>query len=351
MDLSELLRGQVIAAMAQGLPLQIKGGGSKAFYGRPAIGAPLDAASHSGIVEYEPTELVITARAGTALSAIEATLAEKGQMLGFEPPHFGPSATLGGSVACGLSGPRRPYAGAVRDSVLGVKLLNGKGEILSFGGQVIKNVAGFDVSRLMVGAMGTLGILLEISLKTLPRPEAEQTLVFEMNAEEAVKQMNRHAGQAWPLSAACHHNGRLYLRLSGAEAALRASREKLGGEVLSQAESFWAAVKEQRLGFFNGPQSLWRISVSPASPLAPLSGDCLIDWGGALRWLKTDAPAETVFAAARHAGGHAARFRSATKTGPVFQDLPPGLQALHLKLKHAFDPQGILNPGRMYEAW
>jgi len=349
MDLSQLFRERVLEARAARSPLAITGGGSKSFYGRPARGETLSTARHTGLLEYEPTELVLTARAGTPLAEVEAALAEKGQMLGFEPPHFGPVATLGGTVACGLSGPRRPYAGAVRDAVLGVKLLNGKGEILRFGGQVMKNVAGFDVSRLQAGALGTLGLLLEISLKVLPRPEAEETLVFDWAAAEALAAMNRWAGQHWPLSAACHDGQRLYLRLSGAEAAIRASRAKLGGETWAQGAEFWAGLREQRLAFFAPPGPLWRISLAPASPPPSLPGDCLIDWGGALRWLKTNAPAEAVFAAAQAAGGHATRFRAESHTGPVFQPLPARLQALHTALKKAFDPEGLFNPGRMHE--
>lgn len=348
---TEALREQVLAACHTGSPLAITGGGSKAFYGCPASGANLSTAGHRGIISYAPTELVLTAYSGTPLSAIEAVLDENGQILAFEPPHFGASATLGGTVACGLSGPRRPYAGSVRDAVLGVKLLNGNGEILSFGGQVMKNVAGFDVSRLMAGALGTLGVLLEVSLKVAPKPEAEDTLVFELAADAALAAMNRWAGQQWPLSAACHDGGRLYLRLSGAEAALKASRAKLGGESLKPDDTFWADLREQRLRFFDGPSPLWRLSVAPASPTPPLPGTCLIDWGGALRWLKTDAPADAVFAAARQADGHASRFRAADRDGPVFQPLPTGLQALHTRLKKAFDPQGILNPGRISEDW
>jgi glycolate oxidase FAD binding subunit len=347
-DLSLTLREQVLQACAERSPLNITGGGSKAFYGRPPTGRPLELSGHRGIVEYEPTELVVTARAGTPLAEIEAALAAQGQMLAFEPPHFGASATLGGTVACGLSGPRRPYAGAVRDSVLGVRLLNGQGEILRFGGQVMKNVAGFDVSRLMAGALGTLGVLLEISLRVLPRPEAEETLVFERTAEEALAAMSRTAGQPWPLSAACHDGGRLCLRLSGAEPAIRASRAALGGEALAGGAAFWADLREQRLAFFGQAGPLWRLSVAPASPPPDLPGDCLIDWGGALRWLKTGAEAEAVSAAARQAGGHATRFRGET-SGALFQALPEPLKALHLQLKRAFDPQGILNPGRLYE--
>jgi glycolate oxidase FAD binding subunit len=348
-DLSDTLRGQVLGAIAAGLPLQIAGGGSKAFYGRKTLGSRLEVAGHSGVVFYEPTELVLTARAGTPLREIEAALAREGQMLGFEPPHFGPGATLGGAVACGLSGPRRPYAGAARDFVLGVNMINGKGEVLSFGGQVMKNVAGFDVSRLMVGALGTLGLLLEISLKVLPRPEQELTLVFEHSAESALAAMNLWAGQKWPISAACHAEGRLHLRLSGAEAALRASQLALGGEALAQDAGFWEDLREQRLDFFRSAENLWRLSLPPATPSLAISGACLMDWGGALRWLSTAAPAATVFAAARQAGGHATLFRSPAPAREVFQALPEGLRQLHIRLKQAFDPLGIFNPGRLYE--
>lgn len=349
-DLSEALQAQVQAALARNTALAIVGGGSKVFYGLPSLsGARLELGGHTGIVEYQPTELVVTARAGMPLAELEAALHAQGQMLGFEPPHFGPNATVGGMVACGLSGPRRPYAGAVRDAVLGVKLLNGRAEILSFGGQVMKNVAGFDVSRLQAGALGTLGVLLDVSLKVLPRPEAEETLVFEMATDEAITAMNRWAGQPWPLSAACFDGFRLYLRLSGAEAAIRASHKQLGGERLESSAAFWADLKEQRLPFFDQPGSLWRLSIPPAAPLLP--GDCLIDWGGALRWLKTSAPAESVFAAARELGGHATLFRRGEEPKARFQDLPTGLKALHIKLKHAFDPQGLFNPGRLHQDW
>ncbi|MDD5036716.1 MAG: glycolate oxidase subunit GlcE [Methylococcaceae bacterium] len=346
-DLSESLRDRVLDAAGTGTPLNIVAGGSKAFYGRRIIGEDLELAGHRGIVFYEPTELVITARAGTPLAIIEAELAKKKQMLGFEPPYFGPNATLGGTVACGLSGPRRPYAGAVRDFILGVKLLNGRGEILSFGGRVMKNVAGFDLSRLMAGALGTLGPMLEISLKVLPKPEVEETSVFELPAEKALEAMNRWAGQNWPLSASCHDGKRLYLRLSGSGSAIKTSREKLGGEALSNGAEFWADLREQRLPFFAGKDDLWRLSLAPASSNLP--GSYFIDWGGALRWLKTDAPAESLFTAASRAGGHATLFRSRQKADRVFQPLPEGLKQIHIKLKKAFDPKGIFNPGRMYE--
>jgi glycolate oxidase FAD binding subunit len=348
-DLSASLRERVLDAYARNAPLNIVGGGSKAFYGREPRGEPLEMGGHCGARFYEPTELVLTARAGTRLADIEAMLAGQGQMLGFEPPHCGAAATLGGAIACGLSGPRRPWAGAARDFALGAKLLNGKGEILSFGGQVMKNVAGFDLSRLMVGAMGTLGALLEISLKALPKPEAEITLAFERDAASALLAMNRLAGQKWPLSAACHDGARLYLRLSGAEAALAASHRRLGGEPLMEGERFWADWREQRLPFFAGARRLWRLSLPSAAPLAVLPGPCLMDWGGALRWLDTDAPAAQIFEAARAAGGHALPFRRRLPAEAAFQPLPEPLQRLHIRLKRAFDPKGILNPGRLYE--
>jgi glycolate oxidase FAD binding subunit len=350
-DVSMLLRERVLAAIADKTPMNIMGSDSKAFYGRPLQGQPLEVAQHRGIISYEPTELVITARCGTRLADIEAVLAERGQMLAFEPPHFGPNATLGGAVATGLSGPRRPYTGAVRDVVLGVKLLNGHGEILKFGGEVMKNVAGFDVSRLMVGALGTLGVVLDISMKVLPRPEAETTLLFAMSFDAALVQMNRWAGQNWPLSAACFDGEAVRIRLSGAQAAIAKAQQKLGGDALpdDEATSFWEDVREQRLAFFQSEATLWRLSLAAATAQPNLSGTWFIDWGGALRWLKTDQPAETIFQTAHASGGHACRFRS--PLGGEFQPLSPGLEKLHRNIKQVFDPHGIFNVGRLYEGW
>lgn len=350
-DLSASLRERVLQAYARDVRLRIVGGGSKDFYGRAGQGEPLETAGHCGVTFYEPTELVLTARAGTRLTTVEDALRERGQMLGFEPPRFGPSATLGGAIACGLSGPRRPWAGAARDFVLGAKILNGKGEILSFGGQTMKNVAGFDVSRAMAGAMGTLGILLEISLKALPLPETQTTLAFEMDAEAALLAMNRHAGQQWPISAACHDGARLYLRLAGSATAIAASHRRLGGETLADAERFWDDWREQRLPFFAGARRLWRLALPSAAPMPALPGAYLTDWGGALRWLDSDAPAERIFAAARAAGGHALLFRGRDAAEDTFQPLPEPLQTVHIRLKRAFDPKGILNPGRLYKEW
>lgn len=353
--------------------LRIRGGGTKDFYGGALRGDILDLTPCSGIVSYEPTELAITAYAGTPLAEIEAAMRDKGQMLAFEPPHFetAPSppaplpptgegnslpavpgtgtATLGGCIAAGLSGPRRPYAGAVRDLVLGVRMLDGKGSDLRFGGQVMKNVAGFDVSRLIAGSMGTLGAILEISLKAQPLPPAEITLRREHTQAEAIALMNAWAGRPLPLSATCHSGNQLYVRLSGAASTVRAARAKLGGEEVADGASFWARLREQQLDFFQGAQALWRLSLKPTTPPLNLPGQQFIEWGGALRWLKSDADADTVRAAAAFGGGHAMLFRAADKSAGAFHPLPPALLRIHQRLKHNFDPAGILNPGRMYE--
>lgn len=345
-DISGQLVETVREAAAHNTALAIVGGGTKTFYGMPSAGQQLDVGGHRGIDSYEPTELVITARAGTPLADIETALAEKNQMLAFEPPHFAESATLGGAIACGFSGPRRPWAGSARDFVLGTKILNGKGEILRFGGQVMKNVAGFDISRLMTGALGTLGVLLEISLKILPRPEEELTLAFELPEDQAITAMNQWSKQ--PLSAACHMGNTLYIRVAGTRTAVQAARTRLGGKVIEKGEALWNDLREQRLPFFNGATPLWRLSVPPATPPISLSDQWLVDWGGAQRWLKSEAPAGDIRRAAEAVGGHATLFRGDAQHGEVFHPLPPALHALHRRLKQAFDPQRILNPGRLY---
>ena len=350
-DNSLILRERVLAAIADKTPLQIIGGNSKAFYGRSVTAEPLHIADHSGILHYEPTELVITARAGTPLSEIETILASQGQMLAFEPPHFGTTATLGGTVATGLSGSRRPYTGAVRDVVLGVRLLNGHGEIVKLGGEVMKNVAGFDVSRLQVGALGTLGVLLDISLKVLPRPETETTLSFNMNEEQALATMSEWARKNLPISGMCFDGENLNIRLSGAESAIARVRQQLGGEVLAPvvAKAFWLSVREQQHAFFKTEIPLWRLSMAPTTPQPKLSGTWFMDWGGALRWLKTDENPEMIFSAMSAVSGHACRFRSSL--GCQFQPLTPELEKLHRNIKRAFDPHGIFNIGRLYSGW
>jgi glycolate oxidase FAD binding subunit len=345
-QLSEAIRD----AAAHKRPLCIRGGGTKDFYGGACRGEPLSTTGYAGIVSYEPTELVITARAGTPLAEIETALDEKGQMLPFEPPHFGAAATLGGCVAAGLSGPRRPYAGAVRDYVLGVRILDGKGQDLRFGGQVMKNVAGYDVSRLVAGSLGTLGLLLEVSLKVLPRPPSEATLRLQCSEAEAIHLMNDWAGKPLPLTATAYRDGDLGVRLSGAPTAVEAAGRKLGGTAVdpAQGRQYWAGLREHADPYFAGGDPLWRLSIkSTAAPLG-LPGSQFIEWGGALRWLKSGADTESIRAAAVAAGGHATLFRGGDKSGGTFQPLPVALMTLHRNLKQALDPAGILNPGRLY---
>lgn len=339
---------RVRSAAADGRALRLRGGGTKDFYGGEPRGEVLDTRAYAGIVSHEPTELVITARSGTSLSDLEAALAAQGQMLPFEPPHFGPAATLGGCVAAGLSGPRRVAAGAVRDFVLGTRLLDGKGNVLAFGGQVMKNVAGYDVSRLLTGSLGILGVILEVSLKVLPRPPQERTLRFDLPAAGAIEALNRWAGSPLPISASAWCAGELRVRLSGAVAAVRAAAEKLGGETVDEADAWWESVREQTHGFFGRETPLWRLSVPSVTAPIDVEGEQLFEWGGALRWLKSNADAETVRAAARKAGGHATLFRATDRKAGVFQPLDPVTMRLHQGLKAAFDPRGIFNPGRMY---
>lgn len=342
---------RVREAHAARAPLALRGGGTKLFYGAAVEGAPFDTRAYAGIVDYEPTELVVTARAGTPLADVERVLAERGQMLAFEPPHYAPGATLGGTVAAGLSGPRRAYAGAVRDHVLGVRLIDGRGQLLVFGGRVMKNVAGFDVSRLVTGALGTLGIVAEASLKCLPRPRAEATRVFEASADDAIQRMNAWGGAPLPLSATCWAGGRLYVRLSGAAPAVDAAVAKLGGEAVPDADAPWAGVRDHTHAHFAPARrgaALWRLSVRATALYADLGAPPLIEWGGALRWLVAPAAdAAKVRAWAQAHGGHATRFDAAARGDEVFQPMAPALAGLHARIKAAFDPHGILNPGRM----
>jgi glycolate oxidase FAD binding subunit len=338
---------RIRAAYDTGTPLILQGGGSKNFYGNADEGEVLSTRTLTGVVDYQPKELVLTARAGTPLAEIETLLTEQGQMLAFEPPHFDGSATLGGCIAAGLSGPRRPYAGAARDFVLGVRLIDGTGQPLRFGGQVIKNVAGYDVSRLMVGALGTLGLITEVSLKVLPKPAAEATLQFELDEAAAILKMNQWAGQPLPLSATAWHTGLLTVRLSGATSAVHAAQAKLGGEPLHDAAGFWQRLRDQATPFFD-KRPLWRLAVKPTTPPLDLGDALWIEWGGAVRWLASDLPAATLREAARTAGGHATLFRGATPVDGAFAPLAPALAAVHRNLKQRFDPKGIFNRGRLY---
>jgi len=344
-------RASIATARATRVPLRLRGGDSKHFYGE----APqqqhtaLETRAWQGIVDYEPSELVITARCGTPLADIEAALAERGQMLAFEPPHFGSEATLGGCIASGLSGPRRMSAGSVRDFVLGARLLDGEGCIRTFGGQVMKNVAGFDVSRLLTGSLGTLGILLDVSLKTLPRPVQEVTLRLEMNEADAIVAGNRWLAQALPLSASCWHAGVLHIRLSGAPTAIRSAQAVIGGETVIHGDAFWRDLREQHQAFFRDAGDLWRVSVPALTAPEQLPAAGISEWFGAQRWLRDVGDPMVLRARVALLGGHATLFRSAGKTeAPRFQPLAPPLLALHRRLKAVFDPHGIFNPGRMY---
>lgn len=350
----EQFRQQILAASAAGRPLRLRGGGTKDWYGQQLAGEVLDTRAYAGIIDYEPTELVITARCGTPLFEIEAALAARKQMLAFEPPHFGPGATVGGVVACALSGPRRASAGAVRDFVLGAVLMDGHGERLAFGGQVMKNVAGYDVSRLLAGSMGTLGLILEVSLKVLPLPLREATLRVDCAEIAALRLLNEWAGKPLPISASCWHDGVLSVRLSGAEAAVSAALQSLGGAVLApdDAAAFWQSLREQTHAFFAGAGSLWRLSLPPHASAMILKGRQLIEWGGAQRWLKLDGDADAdgaqrIRQAVAAAGGHATLFRGGDKAVGVFHPLAPAVGAIHQRLRQAFDPAGIFNPHRM----
>lgn len=351
-DISATLQMRVLEAAASDTPLWIRGGGSKDFYGCVPRGEVIDLNEHSGIISYEPTELVITARAGTPLIEIEEALASQSQMLAFEPPGFGQHATIGGTIACNLSGPRRPYTGAARDFLLGTKLLNGKGDIMSFGGEVMKNVAGYDVSRLMAGAMGTLGILLEVSLKVLPRPEQDITLVQEgLTGQEALDKMHKLSRLPLPISGSCYDDGTLFIRLSGTAGEILAARKKIGAAALDapRDNAFWDQLNNHGHTYFGRPRPLWRLSVASNTPPIAIEGDWLYEWGGAQRWLTSDAPAMTIRESASRAGGHATLYRYGNHRTEVFHPLDSGLAMIHRQLKKAFDPKHILNPGRMYQ--
>lgn len=351
-DIALSLQAEVQAAVAEKIPLSIRGGGSKAFYGRTSQGKCLVVAPHCGIIDYEPSELVITARAGTPLKTINAQLAAQGQHLAFEPPHFGNTATLGGTIACGFSGSSRPYLGAARDFVLGVKCITGRGEILHFGGQVMKNVAGYDVSRLMVGALGSLGVLLEISCRVLPMPVQQISLRLPVDNEaQALQQLTHWNTQCLPLTASCFDGEAVWLRLAGVE--ISQARQKVPAELVSQetADAFWENLREQRLDFFTRAQaSLWRLSVPPTAPSLNL-GKSIIEWGGGLRWVYSDLPAEQIRAAVEKIGGHATLFRGGDRSAEVFHPLPPVMRKLHERLRQQFDPDNILNPSHFSTHW
>ena len=350
-DISVNLQHAIEDAVSSKNKLCIAAGNTKYFYGRTPIGDVLDVSEHSGVVNYEPTELVITVRAGTKLTELEALLAEQNQMLAFGPPNFGGSATIGGTVACNFSGPSRPFAGAVRDHVLGCRLINGKAQVLRFGGEVMKNVAGYDVSRLMCGAMGTLGVLLDVSLRVVPKPEETVTVVIEMSAEDALVRMHRIGLKAHPVSATCFDGERLYVRLSGAAGAVKAARQTVGGDALHDGDAFWLKVKEQQHAFFQSEYPLWRLSLPSNAPVFDIAGKTFYEWSGAQRWLSSDVSSAVIRGTAAEFGGHATQFKNHLNRNDVFHPLAPGIEKLHRNLKNAFDPEGVFNPGRMYSTF
>jgi len=358
-DLTPTLTATVAEAFANATPLLIRGRGSKAFYGRAAQGQTLDMAGHSGILEYEPAELVITARAGTPLKHIEHILAQAGQMLPFEPPHFGDpqstGGTIGGAVAAGLSGPARPWQGAVRDAVLGVTLINGEGKVLRFGGKVMKNVAGYDVSRLMAGALGTLGVLLDVSLRVLPLPRAQQTQIIPMSATQALAHLAEWNRSPLPINGASYHEGLLHIRLAGAHSAVHKAMLRIGGDTLDHtaATHYWQALRDHHLPFFRAQTGdLWRVALPLTAPVDALPpAPQLIDWGGQQRWLWLDHPndAAKIRSQAQAAQGHATLFHAAAGNPEApFSPLPAPLLALQQRVKASLDPKGLFNRGHLY---
>jgi len=340
-DQSEQLRDAVAVAAAGNQALYIRGGDSKRdVCGRACAAPALEVGGHTGILDYQPDELVLSARAGTRISELQQALDEYNQVLPFEPPVYAGRATLGGTLACNLSGPARPWLGSIRDAVLGVQIINGQAQLLNFGGKVMKNVAGYDVSRLQAGALGTLGVITQVHLKVMPRPEATLTLAYEMPALRALDIMRTRAGQPKPVTGACWVGGRLYLRLSGAQSAVQHTARQWGGDPV--AADIWEQLREQQHPFFTGDAPLWRLSIAPGAALAKGVSQCL-DWGGAQRWMRGDLQGYTP-----PPGAHMSLFAGGDRNSEVRGELEPVQQQLQQRLKNAFDPQGILNPGRLY---
>ena len=342
---SELVT-QVAQAVANGTALRVVGGGSKSFYGNPVEAEVLEVGLHSGVIDYDPAELVITLRAGCKLDQVEALLAENNQMLGFEPLHLGDNATIGGAIASGLAGPRRAYAGGVRDFIIGVKILGGRGEVMNFGGRVIKNVAGFDVSRLMAGAQGTLGIILEASLRVIPKFETEQSLGFEHDSAQAhIRWINELGSKPLPLSASCWYQGRSYIRLSGSQQGVDSAAAKLEGVPESD---IWKQLREQKHDFFTRHENIMRLSVPQTSEDQYPGESQLIEWNGAQRWLGGDLELTEIRQKIESMEGNVCAYRGIGPEVQFFHPLNDSLLALHRSLKSSFDPAGIFNPGRLY---
>ena len=345
-DATDVLTDEVRTAAKEKRALRIVGGDTKSWYGRAPVGEPLNVSRHTGIIDYDPSELVLTARAGTPVLEIEAALAENNQKLGFEPPIFGPPSTIGGVIAAGLAGPSRPFAGAVRDHVLGVRILNGRGQSLRFGGTVFKNVAGFDAFRLMCGAMGTLGVILDVSIRVMPRPEESISLVFNEDWQASQPRLTRLLGRPLPIDGAFHDGTRLHVRLSGPRAGVLTAAEELGGE--HEDPTIWEQLRHMTPPNLRAP-GLWRLSIPRTTKLGDIPGEQLIDWAGGQRWLSTTASPSRMNEIAAAVGGHASIFRRADDDQDSFTSLPKTLFKLHKRLKTVFDPAGILNPGRLYQ--
>ncbi|MDC1312301.1 glycolate oxidase subunit GlcE [Burkholderiales bacterium] len=338
-------RERIIGAKKQSACIRIRGGGSKDFHGVSLEGDLLETKDFTGITEYEPTELVLTARSGTPLRDIEHTLNENNQMLPFDPPHMGLEATFGGCIASGFSGPRRSSQGAVRDFVLGARILNSDAVDLQFGGKVMKNVAGFDVSRLLTGSFGTLGLILESSVKVLPKPEMERTLFFELDHESALAKMNALAGTPIPLSSTYFNGNQLAVRLSGSEIGVTAAHKKIGGE-LGEVPSFWTSVKEQTHPFFKAEGCLYRLSVNPTAPMDRYS-DALIEWNGSTRWIWNNGTLSDHQKFASQYGGYATIYRG-NQSGDPINSMAPALKMLQRKIKNSLDPDGIFGKKRLF---
>jgi glycolate oxidase FAD binding subunit len=347
------LREQVLEAAAHGGKLRPHGSGSKDFLALHLAGTPLDMRGAQGVIAYEPSELYVTAHAGTRIADIEALLADHRQMLAFEPPHFGANATLGGMLACGLSGPRRVAAGSLRDFVLGVTLMDGQGRVVRFGGQVMKNVAGFDVSRLIAGSFGTLGLILEITLKVLPRPQAELTRVLEMDEASALHRMREWGAQPLPVSATCWHDGRLWVRLSGAQAALDTAGTHRGRRCACAGRCGWTVAGRTRTAarFLRRPCAAvaHRTAADGTADVARRQGDARMERHAALAAYRNGRRCTAPCGPRARWSCDAVRGGRAVDREPgVFEPLAPEVMAVHRRLKQAFDPSGVFSPGRMY---
>jgi len=364
-DMSAELLEQAQCAKASGQNLYVFGGASKASPTPPPGSLPLCTAGHSGVIDYHPSELVITARAGTPIAQLSELLQANGQYLPFEPRQFNGLATLGGSVAEGLSGPRRPWSGSVRDYVLGCQLISGEAKLLRFGGQVMKNVAGYDVSRLMAGSRGWLGVLTEISLKVLPAPRAVTTQCLQYTPAESIAAYFKWYRQGLPVTGVMHDGTSLFVRLEGNENGVRQAAQTIGGDdVLGNAATttvttttatttttstaatadIWSALREHTLPFFNDPRVLWRLSVPVGTRFNNLPGNALMDWAGAQWWLKSDADPAVILAIAQESGGHACAYRDGQRL-PGGSSPEPGLQQLAARIKAQLDPHSLFNPG------